>query len=243
MKAFNKATASYDKHAVFQRKVGYDLIDFAKPYINFDAKNLLDAGCGTGYFSQYWKKQGYFVTALDFAENMLQYAKKNSSADKYVQADLESLSELSSSFDIIFSNLAFQWCNNFEIAINQLYQKTNQTIMFTTIVNNSLYELNHCRQIQNKCQQGNIFLEHEAILKCCNNFPIIWQVKEHKQTFLSLNTLLASLKGVGATNKEHNHIQGLTPPNYFKMLEDIYYQEFGGLNLTYYIFYGVIKRG
>lgn len=42
---------------------------------------VLDAGCGTGYFSQKWRQQGRFVIALDLSHAMLQVARQQQRAN------------------------------------------------------------------------------------------------------------------------------------------------------------------
>lgn len=242
-KAFNRAAYHYDKYADFQREVGYELIQFAKPKIPLSVTSLLDAGCGTGYFSRYWREQGYHVTALDFADNMLEQARQKQSAHQYIQADLETLSSPNKQYDLSFSNLTIQWCDKFDLAIKQLYQTTQHTLMFTTIIDDSLQELNLCRLQLDGIKQGNTFLSQNIILHHCQPYPLNWQIKTHKLIFPSITALLASLKGVGATYQTYAHKKGLTPRHYFKQLEEVYYHRYGELSLTYHIFYGVIDCG
>ena len=52
--AFGRAAAHYEQHAQLQRQSGEALLALA-PAIG---PQLLDAGCGTGWFSRYWRDRG-----------------------------------------------------------------------------------------------------------------------------------------------------------------------------------------
>ncbi|KLU19663.1 biotin synthase, partial [Proteus mirabilis] len=119
---FGKAAVHYDNHANIQRYSGNKLMDLAR----YDSgKIVLDAGCGTGYFSQKWKQQGKFVIALDLSYTMLQVAKQQQRADGYLQSDIEHCAIMPQSVDIVFSNLAMQWCDDLSVAINSLMKAVN----------------------------------------------------------------------------------------------------------------------
>ncbi len=73
--AFSRAAISYENAAQLQREVGEELLSLAAPYLNIRREGrCVDAGCGTGYFSRYWRAQGKMVVALDISEGMLQRA-------------------------------------------------------------------------------------------------------------------------------------------------------------------------
>ena len=63
--AFSRAAASYDTAAVLQREVGERLLGMG---LSHPGQQVLDAGCGTGYFSRRWRELGKQVSALDLAQ-------------------------------------------------------------------------------------------------------------------------------------------------------------------------------
>ncbi len=69
--------------------------------------SVLDVGAGPGFISIILAEAGYQVTAIDFAETMIQQAKENAGAlaDKisFVQGDAMKLPFDKSSFDVVFS--------------------------------------------------------------------------------------------------------------------------------------------
>lgn len=58
-----------------QKEVWQNLIDTYRP--PGEHLNVLDAGCGPGFFSILMAQQGHKVTAIDFSEGMLEQAKRN----------------------------------------------------------------------------------------------------------------------------------------------------------------------
>jgi SAM-dependent methyltransferase len=62
--------------------------------------NILDLCCGTGQLAKYLLEKRYYVTGLDLSETMLNYARQNAPAAKFIQGDVRSF-KLSSSFDAV----------------------------------------------------------------------------------------------------------------------------------------------
>jgi 2-polyprenyl-3-methyl-5-hydroxy-6-metoxy-1,4-benzoquinol methylase len=74
---------------------------------------ILDAGCGSGFFSNYFISKGCRVYSLDYSERALEIAKNmtNNKAVEYLKRDLldDSLCfEFKSTFDLIFTDGLFE---------------------------------------------------------------------------------------------------------------------------------------
>jgi len=104
-RAFDRAAPRYDDAAVLQRQVGTLLLQ-SIPACNL--KTILDAGCGTGHGAQLHHTRWPLaqVIAADFAFSMVR------TAGGGVCADMEKLPFASGTFDLYWSNLAFQWCDS-----------------------------------------------------------------------------------------------------------------------------------
>jgi 2-polyprenyl-3-methyl-5-hydroxy-6-metoxy-1,4-benzoquinol methylase len=81
-------------------------------YIDKDM-TVLDAGCGSGFFSNYFISKGCKVYSLDHSEKALEIARKitQNKSFKYLKRDLldESLrSEFKNTFDLIFTDGLFE---------------------------------------------------------------------------------------------------------------------------------------
>lgn len=70
---------------------------------NIKGKNLLDAGCGTGWFSVVAKKRGAVVTALDIGKDLLKQVSKKVKV-KTVEGSVLKLPFKKNTFDIVMSN-------------------------------------------------------------------------------------------------------------------------------------------
>ncbi|MFC0404476.1 class I SAM-dependent methyltransferase [Enterococcus ureilyticus] len=52
------------------------------PFLNF--KNVVDLGCGPGLYAERLALKNYNITALDFSENSIDYAKREAKANNLV---------------------------------------------------------------------------------------------------------------------------------------------------------------
>ena len=86
--AFGRAAAHYHQHDELQRLSAAHLLA-QLPSPSF--ARVLDAGCGPGSYSRYWRERGSYVTALDLSDDMLQQARHHQAADRYLQADIEDI--------------------------------------------------------------------------------------------------------------------------------------------------------
>ena len=92
-------------------------------------KKVLDIGCGMGQHAlQYSKKGALSVLGIDISEKMLAYARKNNAASniEYRRLAFEELDDLEEKFDVITSSLAFDYVENFERLMKQIYSHLNE---------------------------------------------------------------------------------------------------------------------
>ncbi|MGG2016331.1 class I SAM-dependent methyltransferase [Bacillus sp. S10(2024)] len=131
-------TAGYDEHGGIHREVLlnpaiFSLIEDVK------GKKLLDAGCGEGYLSRILAKQGATVTAVDYAEKMIEIAKQRTKSDEaieYKQGNCEKLDFLTDAqYDLIVSNMVIQDLENYEAALSEMYRllKKDGTFIFSIL--------------------------------------------------------------------------------------------------------------
>lgn len=139
--AFGRAAQSYARHDELQR-LSADCLLAQLGDIN--PARVIDAGCGPGAMSRYWRAQGCDVTALDLSPAMLAEARQQQSAARYVAGDIEALPLADATFSLAWSNLAVQWCDDLRQAVGELHRVTEPGghIAFTTLADGSLPELN-----------------------------------------------------------------------------------------------------
>ena len=83
------------------------IMNILRPYLKKGGR-ALDAGCGSGFFSAFFLREGMDATALDYSKEALDIARELTQGQaNYVQMDLvaDSLSaQISTKFDLIFSD-------------------------------------------------------------------------------------------------------------------------------------------
>lgn len=138
--AFDRAADQYDNTAKFQHQVCQHLLEFLPPYLS--PARILDGGCGTGFgaemLHQRWPSA--HITGCDLSPEMVR--KTQARGIDAICADLEALPFAEQKFDLIWSNLALQWCQP-ERSYPELFRllKTSGKLFFTTLLPGTLHEL------------------------------------------------------------------------------------------------------
>jgi 2-polyprenyl-3-methyl-5-hydroxy-6-metoxy-1,4-benzoquinol methylase len=104
---------------------------------------VLDAGCGSGFFSNYFISKGCKVYSLDYSEKALEITKKitQNKACEYLRRDLQDESlclEFNNTFDLIFTDGLFEHFPQLEQEnILKMFMKLkNKTGLIVTFVPN-----------------------------------------------------------------------------------------------------------
>lgn len=246
--AFGRAAKHYDKAAAFQRQVGHLLLDKLPP-LNPAGSRALDLGCGTGYFSEQLQHKGYEVCAADLSLKMLEQAQQRCGQSvSYLEADAENLPLENHQFDIAFSSLALQWCEDLSVPLNELKRvvKPGGLILFTTLAEGSLYELSDSWRQVDQYQHVNEFLSQKAIKLALAQAGLANHALEFTPITMYYNSaveLMKDLKGIGATHLQQARKAGLAGRRTIQALESAYDEfrnENGQLPATYQVCFGVI---
>ncbi|ECY8166277.1 methyltransferase domain-containing protein, partial [Salmonella enterica subsp. enterica serovar Bovismorbificans] len=160
--AFGRAASQYEQHASLQQHSADALLTLLT---GRQFASVLDAGCGPGRMSRYWRERGSEVTALDLSLPMLQQARDRQAAHHYLLADIEAIPHDAEVFDLAWSNLAVQWCGDLRDALSELYRvvRPGGVVAFTTLCQGSLPELRQAWQAVDNRAHANSFLPEEAI--------------------------------------------------------------------------------
>ena len=125
---YDKIADIYIRHA--EDKLSWNNL-YERPYMlsvfdDFSGKTILDAGCGTGFYSKYALEKNADVIAVDTSKKMLDHLGKfNDSAKlKMYKADLaDGLPFITSgSIDYIICSLALHYLESWEVIINEFYR-------------------------------------------------------------------------------------------------------------------------
>lgn len=245
-KCFSRAAHTYDKAATLQRDVGYHL--YQRIHRLFPEQDILDLGCGTGYFTKYLATDAQAV-GVDISRNMLEQAHKRCHLATYIQADAENLPFQKNSFDCVYSNLVLQWCDYLSRPLHEVERiiKPKGRLFFSTLTNHSLEELSAAWHVVDGKKHVNQFLTLTDIEKSITSLKRVQRYELHSQKFTmyypTIIELLRSLKDIGASHlRQERRKHFYTKQN----LRDLFqaYESFKNdqnmYPLTYYVCFGEI---
>lgn len=241
--AFSRAAGHYENAAQLQRDVGEHLLSMVAEQHQSAGNRVLDAGCGTGYFSRRWRDMGKQVMALDLSQGMLDVASALNSAASYIPGDIERLPLADQSVDICYSNLAVQWCNALPRALEEMHRVTRigGLVVFSTLAEGSLGELAAAWMKVDGRRHVNQFLTPDKIAEACAPYRHDVQFSQQTLLFPDVMSLMRSLKGIGATHIKNGRLGGLGGRERLAKLEKHYARQDGMLPLTYKLVYGVLQ--
>lgn len=121
-KAFSGSAHQYDEFSQLQQRIGDQLL--TRISRRKEPELILDVGMGTGRMAQQIVRQfpSAQMVGIDLADGMVAQARQRSREYQVVQADAAMLPFLPGQFDLIVSNLAYQWVEAFGQAFLQNYQ-------------------------------------------------------------------------------------------------------------------------
>jgi len=119
---------------------------FLRP--NVQGMKLLEVGCGTGHWSQFFSDCGFEVTGVDISEAMIKTAQsKNIASASFQIADGHSLPFDDNSFDITAAITTLEFTGNAELVLKEMYRCTRKPSGQLLVgVLNALASLNRNRQ-------------------------------------------------------------------------------------------------
>lgn len=108
-RAFSDSAVQYDVLTGLHKEIGRELLVKAAGYEGDGP--VLDVGIGTGWFTGRLKDHfpDACVVGLDSADGMIEAARRREEDFRIVQADAGHLPFGNGSFDLVISNLAYQW--------------------------------------------------------------------------------------------------------------------------------------
>lgn len=142
MQIFDGKAIDYDKWYLTKIGAFIDEVETALAFSMFDVKKgqkILDAGAGTGNFSLKLAKKGAEVTGIDLSEDMLKLAEEKTKQEGYdipfLKRDIFETGFEDESFDAVFSMAAFEFIEDHERAIQELYRlvKPGGSLLIGTI--------------------------------------------------------------------------------------------------------------
>lgn len=254
-RSFSRAATSYDESAVLQREVCTRMLE-RLDYIKLKPCSLLDAGSGTGWggrqlAERYLDAQ---LISLDIAIGMLQAAHGRAAwwqklfggkRQLPVCADVEALPLASGSLEMVWSNLALQWCNDLPATFVELQRvlKPEGLLMFSTFGPDTLRELRQSFRGVDDHSHLNRFADMHDIgdmLMQAGFAEPVMDMEYMTLTYDDVRGVLQDLKAIGAHNATAGRAQGLMGKKAFARLVENYEKLRcdGKLPATYEVVYG-----
>lgn len=241
-RAFGRAAGHYEQHAELQRRCGDALLALAPPVAS--GGDLLDAGCGTGWYSRLWQQRGQRVVALDLSPQMLQQARSLDAASSYLAGDIDALPLASQSVDCVWSNLAVQWSSDLRTALQQFARvlRAEGVMLFSTLLAGSLQEVHDAWRPLGAGEHANRFLTEAQVRAAGAGLNLRFIRQTQVMHFPSALSAMRSLKGIGATHLHQGRDGAPLTRQRLTQLEALWPRDAQGYRLTYQLLFGVTQR-
>lgn len=239
--AFGRAAHSYSQHDELQRRSAAGLLALLG---EGQFSRVLDAGCGPGANSRYWRDAGSRVTALDLSPLMLAQARAQQAAHHYLAGDIEAIPLAAGQFSLVWSHLAVQWCESLVQALGELYRVTQPggTVAFTTLLADSLPELRQAWRAVDDRPHANRFLTLPEVQDAMTGYRYRFSLQTVTLDFSDALGAMRSLKGIGATHLHAGRARAPLTRGELHRLELAWPQKGGNFPLSYQLFHGIIER-
>lgn len=258
-RSFDRAAADYDSAAQLQAEVSQRM-EQRLDLINIEPHQILDAGCGTGYGSQALLKRysTAHLISLDLAEGMLRQSLRRApitqkllrhlgrSRQQLLVGDIEQLPLAPEQVDLVWSNLALQWCNDLDHTFSEFHRilKTGGLLTFTTFGPDTLKELRIATQFQPDQPPVSVsrFIDMhdigDALVRAGFSAPVL-DVEHFTLTYDDVMGLMRDLKAIGAHNATQGRTHGLRGKGFLNSLKARYetFRHAGKLPASYEVVY------
>lgn len=266
--SFGRAAETYDAAAILQKQVREEMLS-RLDLVKLTPQVILDAGCGTGLASRALQKkyENAQVVSLDFAYPMLQKTRKTRGQSGLVHtlksllvgkkqnllcADIEALPLANASTSLLWSNLAIQWCNDLDAALQEFHRvlQPEGLLMFSTFGPDTLRELRAATNAANDNEYTSVsrFIDMhdigDALVRAGFSAPVL-DVERFTLTYDDVKSVMRDLKSIGAHNATDGRARGLMGRGYFAKLEAAYeqFRQDGKLPATFEVVYAHAWRG
>jgi len=237
--AFTRAAPHYDAAAILQREIADRLLARLE-YMRIAPRCVLDLGCGTGYATGLLARRypQARVLALDLAQAMTAVAQARGVArlpfglgrvlrsSRFITGDAEALPFADNSIDLVFSNLALQWCDPDAVFREcRRVLKPGGLFLFTTFGPDTLKELRAAWHAVDADPHVHAFIDMhdlgDALVRARFADPVM-DVEPLTLTYADVSGVLRDLKAIGAHNAVAARRSTLTGKTHFARFAEAY---------------------
>ncbi|ABI60357.1 malonyl-ACP O-methyltransferase BioC [Nitrosomonas eutropha] len=261
-RSFEQAATSYDQSAVLQREICDRMLSRLE-YIKYVPGKIIDAGSGTGYGTRKLIERypAAEIMSMDIALTMHDRARaamlekipgwqrwlpfKHHQPRGYICADIEQLPLREASVGMIWSNLAFQWCNDLRQTFAEAHRvlEDGGLLMFSTFGPDTLKELRQAFKSVDPFSHVNRFTDmHDVgdmLVGCGFSLPVM-DMEYITLTYDDVKSAMQDLKAIGARNVTQGRRRGLMGKTTWQQVINQYetLRKDGRLPATYEVVYG-----
>ncbi len=242
-RSFSRAASNYDSAADLQRDVAGELLQKISGFITGRSHltSILDIGCGTGFmtFSLHNILPSANIVGCDIAYPMIEIAKQKRARNeiKFISADAADLPFVNDTFDLVASNLTYQWLPDLDLAFSEVFRvlRPGGVFVFSILGAGTLSELKSsyydaCKLAGRDGLPSLIdFPEPTHITKTLEEagfkYPLVRNYLKRRYHD-SLWTLLKTLKSIGAGNPSSDGDKSLARGRLLKEMAETYSDKF-----------------
>ncbi len=242
---FSKAANTYDNYALVQKASGAKLISGIPAH--FAASEIFEIGCGTGNYTRLVARRfpGSRLTALDFSESMVEWARKKCSEAEGIRFlcrdGEEFLQQNTSSYDLITSNATLQWFDDLPAALRCIAScLTGEGMLHASLFGpRTMNELAQAlaELFGERIELAAVSFHDEKVIRqmaeTCFDEVDIFEVI-YKRSYTSLRDLLGHIRRTG-TGGYHSSMPLLTRSRRNKL--DEWFAGHGGYEVSYQVFF------
>ncbi len=252
-RSFSKQASIYDRQAVLQRESSERLVELLPDDIA--GRQVLEIGSGSGFLTGQLIVRDSNLITCDLAHGMNRFLQDKlrtrfpNTQVPILTADAEHLPFGSERFDMVTSNLCFQWVDELTKVFNEVMRVLTPggCFVFSVFGEKTLHELRAA------FSQAAIYLQRTDHTQ---QFPSLTDIKEGlrsagfidfkidrkrcEKKYHDLSALLRSLKTIGSVNASDSRPQGLGQRRLLQQAEAFYRRSnsrHGQLQATYDIYY------
>lgn len=237
---FDAASGSYDEVAGAQQACAEILVaQLFDKWPDLTCTSILDLGAGTGFLSQLALSRfpDSYLTVNDLSPHMLLSAKEKFGAHTRVQYVLGDLEKTVFDFhELVLSNLALQWVDEFESAILLHYMNSN-VFAFSCLLEGTFSEWGELFRSHGESSPVKQYPKQsdvERFLLSLNPKEYEFRTHELSLSFENAQAFMVYLKKLGAS-------AGVVKPS-ISILKRLLKTEQQPIKMSYHVFFGLIKR-
>ena len=238
--SFSDAAMNYEVLSSLHKEIGRELV---RKVMDKPCSKILDVGTGTGYLAN--KAKFYFpealVVGIDIADGMVLEADKLKEGIQIVQADAGALPFQKETFELIVSNLAYQWIQDLPNSFKESYRCLKPQGEFCSTIF-GLRTLEELFEVIHTCLPAEVSMNrlphrdavNQAVLSAgFKNVDIDYEII--KVQFIDVLDLLRWIKGIGANGLNKDVILGKQMLAKIDKIYKLKYPYFEGICVTFEI--------